>query len=227
MACYILPIGTVFLCAICFIFMCRDMKDNRTLFQSEEEIRENAKLINVPVIIYTVIMVLITMGVAVLFCTVYKDNSILMSMKRLVLLSLLWPIALIDFKTYRIPNVFIMFGVISRIVILAFELIAQSEFVWMTLLSEVIAAVSLLLAAALCALCIKNSIGFGDMKLFIVMGLMLSLNGIWSAIFLSLIVSFFISLFLLITKKKTRKDAIPFGPAIVIGTYLSVCLSGM
>ena len=74
---------------------------------------------------------------------------------------------------------------------------------------------------------IKNGIGFGDMKLFIVMGLMLGLDGIWGAVFLALIVSFLIAAFALITKKKTRKDAIPFGPALVIGTYLSICLSGM
>ena len=91
----------------------------------------------------------------------------------------------------------------------------------------VIAAGALLLASVLCALCLRNSIGFGDMKLFLVMGLMLSLDGIWGAVFLSLVASFFISGYLIITKKKTRKDAIPFGPAIAIGTYLSVCLSGM
>ena len=227
MAFYILPITTAVLCAICFGIMVRDMNNNRTLFQSKEEIKDNAKLINVPTIVYSAVMVLITVGASFLFCTIYKDSSILMSVKRLVLLSILWPIAFIDFKTYRIPNVYIIFGAICRVIILALELIFKSEYVWQTLLSEVIAAGALLLAAGLCALCIKNSIGFGDMKLFVIMGLMLSLTGIWSAVFLSLIVSFLISAFLLITKKKPRKHAIPFAPAIVIGTYLSVCLSGM
>ena len=97
----------------------------------------------------------------------------------------------------------------------------------MILLSEIIAAAALFIAAVLCTLCIKNSIGYGDIKLFIVMGLLLGLTGIWSAIFLSLIVSFVVSVYFLITKKKGRKDLIPFGPALVIGTYLSVCLSGM
>lgn len=223
----ILPISTAVLCVASFFLMLRDMSDHKELFQSDKEIKEHAKLLSNSAIVYSSLMFVITVAASFLFCTIYKDNGILMSLKRLALLSMLWPIAYIDYKTYRIPNAFIIFGIICRVVILAFEVFMQSEIVWMTLLSEVIAAVALLIAAGLCALCIKNSIGFGDMKLFIVMGLMLSLNGIWSAIFLSLVVSFFISAYLLITKKKTRKDAIPFGPAIVIGTYLSVCLSGM
>ena len=94
-------------------------------------------------------------------------------------------------------------------------------------LASCLFAAALLLASLLCILVVKNGIGFGDMKLFVVMGLLLGLDGIWGAIFMALIVSFFIALYVLITKKKTRKDAIPFGPALVIGTYLSICLSGM
>ena len=85
----------------------------------------------------------------------------------------------------------------------------------------------MLLAAVLCGVLIKNSVGFGDMKLFVVMGLLLGTQGIWSAVFLSLIVSFIAAVFLLATKRKTKKDAIPFGPALVLGTYLAAYLTGM
>ena len=223
----ILPISTAVLCMVSFLLMLRDMKDHTELFQLHTEDTGKGKLLNVPAIVYCSLMFVGTVAASILFCTIYKDNGILMSLKRLALLSLMWPIAYIDYKTYRIPNAFIVFGIVCRVIIFTFELFLQSEYIWMTLLSEVIAAAALLLAAVLCSLCIKNSIGFGDMKLFIVMGLMLSLDGIWGAIFLSLIISFIISAYVLITKKKTRKDSIPFGPAIVIGTYLSVCLSGM
>lgn len=223
----ILPICTVVLCVVSFLLMLRDISEHKNLFYDENKNNEKGNLLTTSAIVYCSLMFIVTVAASFLFCTIYKDNGILMNLKRLTLLSLMWPIAYIDYKTYRIPNLFIIFGIICRVVILAFELIFVGKFVWMTLFSEIIAALALLLATVLCSLCIKNAIGFGDMKLFIVMGLMLSLNGIWGAIFLSLIVSFFISAFLLITKKKTRKDSIPFGPAIVIGTYLSVCLSGM
>ena len=178
-------------------------------------------------IIYSVLMVILTIGAAVLYCIYYGDNNIFLNIKRLSLLCIIWPLAYIDFTTYRIPNAFIIFGLILRVAIFPFELLFSTGSVWMTLLSEIIAAAALFIAAILCSIFVKDSIGFGDIKLFIVMGLFLSLEGIWGAIFSSLIISFFISVFVLITKKKSRKDAIPFAPAIVIGTYLSVCLTGM
>ena len=65
------------------------------------------------------------------------------------------------------------------------------------------------------------------MKLFIVMGLLLGVRGIWGAMFLSLIVSFFAAIFFLITKKKSKKDEMAFGPALAIGTFLAIFLTGM
>ena len=65
------------------------------------------------------------------------------------------------------------------------------------------------------------------MKLFIVMGLLLGLEGIWNAIFLAMFVMFVIAVVLLLSKKKTKKDSIPFGPAIAIGTYLAIISIGM
>ena len=112
-------------------------------------------------------------------------------------------------------------------IILFVELLISTDFVWITVVSEVIATLALLIAMCLCRICIKNSIGYGDIKLFIVIGLMLGLEGIWGAVFMSLLVSFFVALFLLICKKKKRTDSIPFGPAIALGTFLSVFLTGM
>ncbi len=177
--------------------------------------------------IYSGICIALTILIAVFFPKVYTSNSSWVNIKRMVLLAIIWPVAYIDYKTLRIPNLYVIFGLICRGVILVFEIFLGHEYVWSMLLSEVIAAVALLLASVLCALVVKNGIGFGDMKLFVVMGLLLGLDGIWGSIFLALVVSFFIAAFVLLTKKKTRKDAIPFGPALVIGTYLSICLSGM
>ena len=106
-------------------------------------------------------------------------------------------------------------------------MIFERNYILGNLIAEVVAAVAIALAAFLCSICMKNSIGYGDIKLFIVMGLLLGMNGIWSAVFVSLIVAFFAAIALLITKKKGRKDVVPFAPAIVIGTYVSVILTGM
>lgn len=210
------------------MLMLRDADEqNKALaIEGEENTTQNSGMTR-SAWIYSAICVVLTVAIAILFTRLYPDNSVWVNVKRMILLSFLWPIAYIDFKTLRIPNLFIIYGLICRAIILMFELFLGNPYIWSSFLSEVIAAGALLLASVLCILIVKNGIGFGDMKLFAVMGLMLGLDGIWGAIFLALIVSFFIAVFVLITKKKTRKDAIPFGPAIVIGTYLSICLSGM
>ena len=95
------------------------------------------------------------------------------------------------------------------------------------LISEVVAAGALFAAAMLCSVRAKGSIGFGDIKPFVVLGLFLGTTGSWGAIFTALLVSLPTVLFLMATKRKGRKDSIPFGPAIVIGTFISVCLTGM
>lgn len=223
---YILPVMVAVLCIISFTLLRRDRQEHP--LREGEEIPEGAEIPNdsKTVWIYSGIMVALTMGASVLFCTLYKDNDIFVSIKRLALLCVIWPVAYIDFKTYRIPNTFIIFGLACRVVLLPFELLFSDQ-IMPNVISELIAAGALLLACILCAVCLKGSIGFGDMKLFVVMGLLLGLEAIWSAVFTALLISFVISAFLLITKKKTRKDAIPFGPAIVIGTYISICLTGM
>lgn len=224
----LLPIITGMGCVLSFLLMLRDA-DEQKLSSTENSTEgvQDKKSLSVPAFVYSGICIVITILISIFFPKFYPDNSIWVNIKRMVLLSILWPIAYIDFKTLRIPNLFVVYGSVCRFVILVFEFFVGNPNIWINLLSEVVAAVALLLAAGLCALVVKNGIGFGDMKLFVVMGLMLGLDGIWGAVFLALIVSFFVALFVLITKKKTRKDAIPFGPALVIGTYLSICLSGM
>lgn len=188
---------------------------------------QNSSSVNKVQVIYSVLFILINIGISVLFLTLYQDNTILFSLKRLLLLAILWPIGYIDFKTYKIPNRFILLGLIFRAFILVFELFFERDLLVSNLISEGIAAGALVIAALLCSLCIKNSIGYGDIKLFIVMGLMLGLEGIWSSIFVSLLVAFIVAVVLLISRKKGKKDAIPFAPSIAIGTYISIIMTGM
>lgn len=214
---------TFLMCIISFYIFFSDLKKHP--LSGGEKIEESQ--ISRSAWIYGGLMCCLTMGAAVLFCTLYKDNDLFLTLKRMGLLAVMWPVAYIDYKSMRIPNLFPLAGVIYRVVLFPFELFGGGKAAGLQLLSEVIAAVALLVAALLCSLCMKNAIGFGDIKLLGVMGLLLGLEGIWGAVFLSLVVSFVIAAYLLLSKRKTGKDAIPFGPALVIGTFLSVCLSGM
>lgn len=178
-------------------------------------------------LIYGLLMTVNTVGTAVEMGLLYSGNSFLFSMKRLGLLCVMWPVAFIDFQTYRIPNAFILFGMLIRLLLFPAELLLDGSQAWGQVLSEIIAGGALLAAAFLCTLMIKNAIGYGDMKLFVLMGMLLGLQGIWGAMFVSLMAAFIMALFVLLTKRKSKKDVIPFGPALVIGTYISVILTGM
>lgn len=178
-------------------------------------------------LVYCGVMIVIAVGLSLFITAFYSGNTFLFTLKRVIMLALLWPVAYTDFKAYRIPNLFILSGLAARGVVLVAELIWERENLISVLVTELAAAVILFLVAVLCAVIVKNSIGGGDMKLFVVMGLLLGLQGTWGAIFVSLIVSFIVAVTLLITRKKTRKDAIPFGPALAVGTYLSIFLTGM
>ena len=177
--------------------------------------------------IYSIFFIILNVGIALFLCLYFGYNSAIFALKRLGLLSLLWAVGYVDFRTHKIPNRFIVLGLSYRVLFLILELFFERDGLLATLLSEGIAVLVLVVASILCSICVKNSIGYGDIKLFIVMGLLLGFSSIWNAIFVSLIITFITSVILLITRKKTRKDAIPFAPFLMVGTYISIIITGM
>ena len=174
---------------------------------------------------FVVAMFMMNILLANLITYIY-DGSVVINVKLMILVSMMWPIAYIDFKKKKIPNDILKIMLIARAIILVPELILLGN-VAHRLFSMLIATVAVLVACILCCLIVKGAIGMGDVKLFGVMALYLGLEGIWTAIFCALVVSFFIAVFSLITKKVKRKDNIPFAPATLIGTYLSIFLTGI
>lgn len=205
----ILVVLAVLMCGVSFYLLERDQQK-----------------ITKSMVIYSIIATIVVVGITLTLIYVYEDNTLIFNLKRICLLSILWAIAYTDFKEYRIPNKFIILGFIYRALLIFPELLLEEQ-ILVNLISEIIATIAILLATGLCRLMIKNAIGAGDMKLFMVMGLLIGLDGIWGAVFTSLIVSFIVAVFLMVTKKKTRNDNIAFGPAIALGTFVSVFLTGM
>ena len=66
--------------------------------------------------------------------------------------------------------------------------------------------------------------GGGDVTLIGALGFVLGLRRIFLVIFLSFLLGAIISVFLLATRLKTRKDPIPFGPFIVLGFFIALFL---
>ena len=64
--------------------------------------------------------------------------------------------------------------------------------------------------------------GVGDIKLAFLMGLMLSYPNIIIALFLAMIIGAIIGVGLIILGKKGLKSEVPFGPFLVIGTFIAL-----
>lgn len=179
------------------------------------------------VMIYIMVSVclLILLGIRLVwYC---PDQGILFQCKRMVCLSLLFIAALIDWKEQIIPNCLLAAGLVFRLGLVAAEAIFEREAMRATVLSELVGAVGIFLVCMFFLLLMKDSIGMGDIKLFMVMGLYLGIYSMIDAIMSSLILAFFWAVFLLLTHKKGKKDVLPFAPAVLAGTYLSIFLTGI
>ncbi len=64
--------------------------------------------------------------------------------------------------------------------------------------------------------------GFGDVKLALLMGLVLGFPRIIVAIFVAFVVGAAFSLFLIFFRKKQWKSEVPFAPFLVLGTFLAL-----
>lgn len=177
--------------------------------------------------IYGVIMLVVQVGLAYLLLKIYKENTPCMFIKRLGLLALIWQAAAIDWKYHKIPNDIILAGAAFRVIMLIPEFLIEREMIISNLISEGIALVGIIILVIICLIFMRNSIGMGDLKLLMIMAACQGLNGVMTSGFMSMLVSFVVAVTLLIMRKKTRKDVIPFAPCILIGTLLGVFLTGI
>ena len=148
------------------------------------------------------------------------------TMKRILVIGLLWPVAVSDYREFRIPNKLILTGLVVRAVCLLPEAFMDGMGMLGALIDGVVAAVAMVVLCVVCMLISRGSMGMGDLKLLAVMGLYLGFEGMLYALFFSMLVAFISAVYLLLAKKKDRKDAIPFAPYILLGTITSLILSG-
>lgn len=170
-------------------------------------------------------MIISTVLVVVILCYLYEASWVF-AVKRVVVCASLWPIALIDYRKHIIPNRALCFMLIVRSIILVSEMVYDFKSIKTELLSCLIAGAGILILLCLMRLIVKDGIGFGDIKLFTVMGLFFGIKGILPTVFLSFVVSFIVSIYMLITKRKSKKGQLAFAPSILVGTLLSVIIFG-
>jgi len=132
--------------------------------------------------------------------------------KAVVLVSILIIVSVVDLKHKIIPN----FMVILTLAMGILFLLARDISFTSALLGMLVGGGLLFLLAFM-----PGAMGGGDIKLMFALGAFLGLNKTLGALIIAFIVAGVISAFLLLFKLKGRKDVIPFGPFLALGSIIS------
>ncbi|MGI6330284.1 MAG: prepilin peptidase [Zhaonellaceae bacterium] len=162
---------------------------------------------------------LVELLTAVLFVFIFHylglSNSLL---PYLLLTSLLIIISFIDFKSFLVPNKLIISGLV-----LGFGTHLISPTIdWQNIILGFLVGGGVLYVLAILS---KGGIGGGDIKLAAMIGFYLGWQKILQGLFLGALIGSIFGLVMIITKKATRNEPIPFAPFLSLGVILTLFLS--
>ena len=135
----------------------------------------------------------------------------------LFLTSLLIIISFIDLEYYLIPNKVIVTGFVLGIV---FHIVIP-YLPWLDILLGFLVGGGILYLLAIAS---KGGMGGGDIKLAALIGFYQGLQGVLLSLFIGSFIGGTIGILLILTKIKSRKDPIPFGPFLSIGAITTLFL---
>ena len=154
------------------------------------------------------------------------------------LVSILIVVLFVDIDHRIIPDELVIAGLIGGAIVFVYNIFAgiytetlppvltygNDTFWWNPILGLIIGSGSLFLVAVLGSLIYKtdDAMGGGDIKIYAPIGLFLGWKLTLVSLFFSVIIGGVIGIILLLVFKVGRKAAIPFGPFIVIGTYVTI-----
>jgi leader peptidase (prepilin peptidase)/N-methyltransferase len=151
----------------------------------------------------------------VLFLWIYlRFGLTLEGLVGLILVSLAVIISISDLKYMLIPNKILLF-------FLPLVLIVRLFFPLHTLWNHLIGAVIGGLIILLIFIFTRGGMGLGDAKLFFICGWIVGFPNILLALFIACLIGTLVGGILLILKIVKRKQPIPFGPFLALGTILT------
>lgn len=156
--------------------------------------------------------------------SLYMNTTLISFIKLYGLLVIVLCAGLIDYKRRIIPNLLILIGLFFRLGIYGYE-IFFTENIKAVLINDSIGFLIGFVFLALVSLVTRGSLGFGDAKLFGIIGIVSGAFCTYSTLFISLVLSVVVSLVNIATKKMGRKDSFPFGPCIAVGYVIALLLT--
>ena len=146
------------------------------------------------------------------------------------LMTILIAVFFIDMDHRIIPDELVITGIIGGTVLIIYNCISPMTEIygdsnwWTPVIGFFSGSLFLLLVAILGIIIYKSddAMGMGDVKLMAPIGLFLGWRLCLTGLLLAVTIAGVVSLFLIITRIKKRKDAIPFGPFIVTGAFIAI-----
>ena len=143
--------------------------------------------------------------------------------KYMILTPMLFSVAVIDFKNSIIPNRLLLTmaetGLLLTFVYGISDINLAMDMLLGMLVGTVIFGILTLLGRLVSG---KEAMGMGDVKLVAALGLFFGASNILAISIISFVLGAIISIILILSKKRKIDDYIPFGPFIVIASYIAI-----
>lgn len=158
----------------------------------------------------------VELGAGLLFAFLYWHYGLTIEYAITVFFCCLFIVLMvIDLERGLLPNKIIYPGAVAALIISIFW--PQSN-----ILSGLLGGISGFVFFLLLALVSRGGIGWGDVKLAALIGLVTGFPLVTFALFIGILMGGIIGAVLLLSKIKKRKDAIPFGPFLSIATIITL-----
>jgi len=162
---------------------------------------------------------LVELTTALLFILIFNlSQNLLNTSYWLLITSFLIIIFVYDLKHYIIPDKVVFPAIVLALI---YNLLDTNYLLLNTILAALSASAFFL---SIYLISKGKWLGFGDVKLSFLIGLYLGFPNILVALFLAFLIGAIIGLILIAKGRKTLKSIVPFGPFLVIGTFLAMFL---
>lgn len=137
-------------------------------------------------------------------------------------------LSVIDVREHRLPNKIVIPALAGSALALGVETAHTGD--TGRLMIALLGAALLFTGYLGVALVLPGTMGFGDVKLAALLGLFLGWHG-WNAFLLGAGAPFVLggvwAAFLLASRRANRRTAVPFGPWMILGTWVGICVGAL
>ena len=137
-----------------------------------------------------------------------------------IILAVMTVLFFTDFWEHKVPNRIIFVSLLLYVIIVGAGFIFNMQYMFGLVFEYCIGFLFCAISFCLCYIISRGKLGAGDVKLALLMGLCLPAGYVTAAILYGCLAAAVVSIVLLLLKKITRKDFIPFVPFLYAGLII-------